>query len=387
MEFTPHVRRNAVFALFMIPGLALSTWVTRTPDIRDLVGASTAEMGLILFGLSIGSMIGVLCSAPLVRRFGTRSVIGAGTTLVVAGLAGIGLAAALASGPLVAAALMLFGLGMGGGEVAINVEGADVERALRRPAMPAMHGMFSVAVTIGASLGILGNALRVPIAVHTAVLAAVSALVLVAALRRVPPGTGRAGRNSMPGGSRSLLRERALLLIGVVVLAMAFTEGAANDWLPLILVDGHGFSATAGALAYAGFAAAMAIGRFAAGPLLRRFSRAAVVRSSALAGAVGLVLVIFAEWPPAVLFAVLLWGLGASVGFPVAMSAAGDSGPDPTARVSLVATVGYIAFLVGPPALGFLGEAFGLRPTMLVIVALLGLAFLAASAVGRGRKD
>ncbi|CAM5258747.1 hypothetical protein STENM327S_07099 [Streptomyces tendae] len=108
----------------------------------------------------------------------------------------------------------------------------------------------------------------------------------------------------------------------------------------------------------------MTLGRFSGTFFLNRYGRAVVVRASAISGAVGLVLVIFSDNAVVAAGAVLLWGLGASLGFPVALSSQpGDSGPDETARVSLVATIGYIAFLVWPPTLGFLGEqlrtAFG----------------------------
>ncbi|MGW4027333.1 hypothetical protein ACWEEL_39290, partial [Streptomyces sp. NPDC005009] len=83
--------------------------------------------------------------------------------------------------------------------------------------------------------------------------------------------------------------------------------------------------------------------------------------------------------------AVLLWGLGASLGFPLALSAAGDSGPDPAARVSLVAMIGYVAFLVGPPGLGFLGDHYGLRTAMTVVLAFVAVAVFLAPAVGTRR--
>ncbi|MCK1798434.1 MFS transporter [Streptomyces sp. XM4193] len=388
MPFTATRRRRAMFVLFMIPGLAMSTWVTRTPDIRDMVGASTAQMGLILLGLSVGSMTGVLSSGTLVSRWGTRPVTLTGMTLVALSLPVIAVGAHLGTGAAVSFGMMLFGLGVGGGEVSLNVEGAEVEQALGRSALPAMHGMFSVATTLGAVIGILCNAVGVPVLLHLPAMTALAAACLVYAMRFVPPGVGRVDRADTGTGSAGplgLLRDRTLLLIGVVILAMAFAEGSANDWLPLIVVDGHGLSATAGSIAYAAFAAAMAVGRFGAGYFLARHSRATVVRASALSGAVGLALVIFAEHPALVMASVLLWGLGASVGFPVAISAAGESGPDSTARVSLAATIGYVAFLVGPPALGFLGDHYGLRTAMILVLALMGVAFATARAVGTSR--
>ena len=92
------------FLTFFLPGLGISSWVTRTPDVRDLVEASTAQMGLILFGLSIGSMVGILGSGALVARWGTRAIIGAGIACVAVGVAVIGGGAGLGSGPVVASA-------------------------------------------------------------------------------------------------------------------------------------------------------------------------------------------------------------------------------------------------------------------------------------------
>ena len=113
-------RRWALYALFLLPGLSMSAWVTRTPAVRDLLEASTAQMGLVLFGLSVGSMAGILSSGPLVMRLGTRPVVILGSTLVVVALPTIALGAGAGLPLLTAVGLALFGGGMGGGEVAMK---------------------------------------------------------------------------------------------------------------------------------------------------------------------------------------------------------------------------------------------------------------------------
>ncbi len=133
-------RRRALQLCFGIPGFALATWVTRTPDVRDRLDASIAEMGLVLFGMSIGSMLGVLVAGALVARFCTRPAVITGMALVPAGSGTTALGTALSSAPLVASGLLLIGAGMGLPEVASNVDGADVERAYGRPVLPALHG-------------------------------------------------------------------------------------------------------------------------------------------------------------------------------------------------------------------------------------------------------
>ena len=398
-------RRNALFLLFFLPGLTIASWVTRTPDVRDLVGASTAEMGLILFGLSAGSMVGILSSGALVSRRGTRPVMLAGTLSVALGAAVIGVGAALGSGPVVAAGLALFGLGMGGGEIALNVEGAEVERGLGGSTMPAMHGCFSLGTVVGALAGMVLTAVGFPVLAHLAVVAVVVALALVPAIRVIPAGVGvraaggeaagTAGPGTAGSGSpatvrRPVWRDTRLVMIGGVILALALAEGTANDWLPLVMVDGHGFDAALGSAVYAAFAAAMTLGRFVGGRFVDRYGRAAVLAVSAVVGAVGLALVIFVDHQAVAGAAAVLWGLGASLGFPVALSAAGDTaapGENATARVSLAATIGYVAFLVGPPALGFLGDHFGLRHALILVLVLVAAAtFLtpAARTPGRG---
>lgn len=379
------LRLWALFMFFFIPGLLMASWATRTPAIRDLLTLSTAEMGMVLFGLSIGSMSGILCSAWLVKRFGTRKVIRTTMLCAVAGMLVLSLALWLASAPLFAFGLAIFGASFGSAEVAINVEGAAVEREMNKTVLPMMHGFYSFGTLVGAGVGMALTAFGLPAMWHIALAALVGIAPIAIAIRAIPEGTGKNTTDGTQHNEKGVpfWRDMQLMLIGVVVLAMAFAEGSANDWLPLLMVDGHGFSAKSGALIYAGFTLGMTLGRFTGGWFIDRYSRVTVVRASALMGALGIALIIFVDvdWVAGV--SVILWGLGASLGFPLTISAASDTGPDAPTRVSVVATTGYLAFLVGPPLLGFLGEHYGLRSAMLAVLALVLVAALVARAVAK----
>ncbi|EBN9953192.1 MFS transporter [Salmonella enterica subsp. enterica serovar Dublin] len=378
-------RTWALFMFFFLPGLLMASWATRTPAIRDILSVSTAEMGAVLFGLSIGSMSGILCSAWLVKRFGTRKVIRMTMTCAVGGMVILSVALWCASPLIFALGLAVFGASFGAAEVAINVEGAAVERELNKTVLPMMHGFYSFGTLAGAGVGMALTALSVPANIHIILAAAVAIAPIFIAIRAIPDGTGKNASEDSHLQEKGLpfYRDIQLLLIGVVVLAMAFAEGSANDWLPLLMVDGHGFSPTSGALIYAGFTLGMTVGRFTGGWFIDRYSRVTVVRASALMGALGIGLIIFvdSDWVAGV--SVILWGLGASLGFPLTISAASDTGPDAPTRVSVVATTGYLAFLVGPPLLGYLGEHYGLRSAMMVVLALVILAALVAKAVAK----
>lgn len=387
MDATTRRWRAALFTFMLLVGVGMASWVARTPAIRDALDASTADMGLVLFGLSIGSMTGVLASGGLVRRYGGRTVVRAGAALIVSGLAVVAGAATASLTGGVFCGLALFGAGLGLTEIAVNIEGAAVERSLARPVLPVLHGCFSLGTVAGALLGMALTAISFPVGWHLLTVTLAIAAVSVWAVLAIPPGTGRAEAVADAGatGRTSPLRvwrDGRLVLIGFIVLAMAFAEGSANDWLPLVMVDGHGTSATVGSLTYTVFAAAMTLGRFAGGPFLVRFGRAHVVRASAVIAAVGLTLVIFPDSVALATTGVVLWGLGASLGFPVSISAAGDHPRDAAVRVSAVATAGYFAFLVGPPALGFLGDHIGLRHALIAVLALV----LAASFLARAMR-
>lgn len=378
-------RTWALFMFFFLPGLLMASWATRTPAIRDILSVSTAEMGAVLFGLSIGSMSGILCSAWLVKRFGTRKVIRTTMTCAVGGMVILSVALWCASPLIFALGLAVFGASFGAAEVAINVEGAAVERELNKTVLPMMHGFYSFGTLAGAGVGMALTALSVPPNIHIILAAAVAIAPIFIAIRAIPDGTGKNASEDAHLQEKGLpfYRDIQLLLIGVVVLAMAFAEGSANDWLPLLMVDGHGFSPTSGSLIYAGFTLGMTVGRFTGGWFIDRYSRVTVVRASALMGALGIGLIIFvdSDWVAGV--SVIRWGLGASLGFPLTISAASDTGPDAPTRVSVVATTGYLAFLVGPPLLGYLGEHYGLRSAMMVVLALVILAALVAKAVAK----
>lgn len=158
------LRLWALFMFFFIPGLLMASWATRTPAIRDLLALSTAEMGVVLFGLSVGSMSGILCSAWLVKRFGTRKVIRTTMSFAVLGMLVLSLALWVTSAPLFAFGLAIFGASFGSAEVAINVEGAAIEREMNKTVLPMMHGFYSFGTLFGAGVGMAVTGFGLPAA-------------------------------------------------------------------------------------------------------------------------------------------------------------------------------------------------------------------------------
>ena len=278
--------------------------------------------------------------------------------------------------------LFLAGLGIGTWDVAMNVEGADVERHLGRSLMPRLHAGFSLGTVTGAGIGALTAAAGIPLAVQVIGLAVVAPLAMTAATRFFVAGHAPAEQTPASGGfgARNAWREPRTLLVGLMVLGFAFTEGSANDWMAVAMVDGYGTGETVGALGFGVFVTAMTLGRLAGTHALDRFGRIPVLRVTAALGLAGLLLVLLGgSWQIAMAGAVL-WGFGASLGFPVGMSAAADDPVRAAVRVSVVSSIGYTAFLAGPPLIGLLAEHVGILNALLVVVAALGLGLLASGA-------
>lgn len=376
--------RNAIFGVFLLCGLGFATWVARLPAVREGMALSTADVGILLLGLAVGSIIGLAFAPGVMARLGNRgglraSLVGIGAAAVLLGITTGVFGHQGAS----IVALAFFGFCFSVTDVLMNVEGAAVEKACGRTLLPLMHAFFSFGTILGALVGAGAAALRIPVMLNFCVMGAALAAIGFYVVRFIPasaaapaqPGEREPWRARMRS-SVAVARDPGLVLIGLMVAGMAFAEGSANDWLPIAAVDGHGFDEVGGALVYGVFVAAMTVGRLAGGPLIDALGRRRVLLLLGTLGLAGVCLFIFTTGHTAAIIGAALWGLGGSLGFPVGISVAADHPTDAARRVSVVAMFGYSAFLVGPPVIGFLGERFGILDAFLFVVAMLALALL-----------
>jgi fucose permease len=374
-DAVPRGARSAVLLSFFLNGFGFATWVSRIPEVRAELSLSNSQLGLLLLAIAAGSVLTLPTTGAFIDRFGAAAVARVGVASDAVGLAvaavGVGV---LGSVPLTAVGLFAYGLGVGVWDVAMNVEGAAVEKRLGRTVMPRFHAAFSLGTVAAAGLGALATGLGVPMLVHLGAVAVV--VLLLAQPRRFLPRAERAreqhgsdGAGVARSSARRAWREPRTLLIGVLVFALAVTEGTANDWLAVALIDGYGVEHWVGVLGFAGFVAAMTAGRGGGPVLLDRFGRVPVLWGTMAAAGAGVLLIVYGG--PLAVPGILLWGLGASLGFPVGMSAAADDERHAAVRVSVVSTIAYTAFLAGPPLLGFVADRVGSLDALLVVALLL----------------
>jgi MFS family permease len=392
----------AVAVMFIGNGLVMGSSFSRMPGIRDQVGATPTQLAFALVCVGIGSILGMPFTGRLVDRYSSKTVSQVATAICLGGWAAVPLAGSV---PVLALMLLITGVGTGVGDVAMNVQGHLVEQRRRNVLMPYWHGLFSLGAVAGALAGALAASLGLPLAWQLLGVSVILMMAMWLATVRYIPDAGlhpsatqdqleepifdepqvlASDRRPVAELQRSTIT-RVELLLGIMVFATAVGEGAANDWLALMLVDNRGAPASFGALTYAGFNVTMAIGRFAGGIIIQRFGRAPVLRVAGALASTGVAALCLVPSTVSALIGAAAWGLGLSVVFPSAMSAAGEVPGHGARAIAVVSTIGYGGFLLGAPLIGLLAHMMPLdRALLSVAVLVLLVAILAPVARERG---
>jgi predicted MFS family arabinose efflux permease len=366
---SPQRAMHAVYAVFILNGFAFASWASRIPQVRDGLELNPQQLGLLLLAIAIGSLISMPLAGVVISKLGAARTISAMSLILAVGLTTAALGYREGVVP-VAIGLFFLGFGSGTWDVAMNVEGAEVERRLGRSIMSRFHAGFSIGTVIGALGGSAMIALGVSVTAHLLAVAVIAAAVATPAVRgflAIEPHPEHEGPRRSP---LKAWTEPRTLLIGLFVFCMAFTEGTGVDWLGVAIIDGYDAAPALGSLTFAIFLGAMTLARWFGPGALDRYGRVALIRATGLIAIAGLGLVVFGSSLPVAMIGAALWGIGAALGFPVGMSAAADDSRHAAGRVSVVSSIGYLAFLAGPPLIGFLGHEVG---TLRALTAAAGL--------------
>lgn len=364
----PRHARLAVGAAFGLNGIASGNWFVRIPAVQESLDLSASSLGVALLGLPGGAVVAMPFAGWLVARYGSRPVLWSATVAFSALIVGPGLATGLLS-----LTLALFALGAASGamDVSMNAQGVAVERRYRRTIMSSFHAGFSVGAMIGAiSGGVIASAGVEP-GPH---LVGVAAVCLPAALMF--------GRWLLPSSADIVARRervrrlpripRPLLALGIVGFCGLLAEGAMADWSAVFLRNEIGSGPGMAAAGFAVFSATMTLGRFSGDWLTDRLGPLAVIRAGSVVSAAGLSLVVLVNSAWIALAGFALVGSGLAVIVPIVFSAAGRmrgvaSGP----AIAAVTTTGYLGFMTGPPAIGFLADLVSLRGALGAVILLI----------------
>lgn len=419
----PVARRDVVRArwaatlAFLTNGAMLGGLIPHYPQAKAAFGLDADAFGLLVVALAAGAAAAGSLPAPVLRRWGSRRVMLAGTVVMAVVVVAAGLVVDLsapAQGRPWAGAVWLFAalLGVAGildavVDTAQNAQGLTVQTRLARPVLTSMHAGWSLGAGLGAGLGALAVGAGMPAGLHLGLNGAVCVAVLVAAGRRFLPDDARPAPDAdapegtaapAPGPSPATPRAPSpatpraaawLALLPVTVVAMAGfgVEEFGNAWTALFLQSERGLDVAAAGLGASTLLLAQFVGRLVGDRVLHRLGRRRTLAGSLTVVVAGLVLVLTAPAMPLVFVGLALAGLGCAVVVPTAY-ALGDEVPGLPPRTGL-AVVSWLMRLAGiglSPLVGLLATGMPLAAALAVFPALAALGLLGAWVLGRRRR-
>lgn len=349
-------------AIFFSRAFMFSSWVSRGPEAQAALDINTAQMGLLSMLYPAGGLAGILFSGWLVNHFGSKTVNTA--TYLVGMTAFFGLGQAVAAGNVFLAAVCLFavGLPMAISDFVGNFEATNVNRAATKALLPAIHGSFGVGMLAGASAASWLIDAKVSLPISLSIVSVFVAIISVLAGLAFPK-IEHAADSKMPskprGAALTVWKEKRTLLIAVVGFAFVMAEMSAGTWVPIALTQ-IGFTDAAAAAAFSIFWIATTITRLLGGYITDLIGRHRVILISAMITALGMLIFINSQTLGLPYLGLVLWGLGMALGFPMSVMAMGDDAKNAPARVNMIISVVYIASVTVGPALGSVGQLFGI---------------------------
>lgn len=362
---------QATRIIFFLAGFITATWAVIVPFARANTGVNEAQLGTLLLCLGVGALIAMPVTGWLTSRFGCRRVILVAVALIVISAPWL---AVLSDPLLLALALLIFGIGIGVTDCAMNIQAILVEKQAAKPVMSGFHGMYSVGGIAGA--GFMTLILAMGFSVLTGCLLAVAAVIIMTLvsvsglLTYANPAEGPVF--AVPRGS--------VLIIGIICFAVFLTEGTVLDWSAVYLTDVRAIPVSLGGLGYTCFAVAMTVARLTGDRIISSLGRLPVVLGGALVAAAGMAMVTFIAFWPLSLLGYTLVGAGCANIVPVMFSAAGRQTVMPQAvAIPAITTLGYLGVLSGPAVIGYvahythLGFSFSLIMALMLIVGAVSL--------------
>ncbi len=363
-------RRVALGALFFFMGICFASWAARIPDIQSKFQLSEGQLGTLLLCLPIGSMVGLPIAGWSVHHYGSRIVILICSFAYALSLPLIGLAPNLW---VIAPVLILFGMLGNIMNISLNTQALGLENQLGKSILASFHGVWSMAGFTGAGLGAGMIFLSFSPAAHYVVVALLSILMILLSQKFVINDKQAAGEE---GGLVLRKPDSLLLRVGLISFLGMMAEGCMFDWSGVYFKKIVEAEPELVSLGYVCFMGAMASGRFVTDKAINRYGKIPVLQVSGILIFLGLLLAVLFPSLYTAALGFLMVGFGVASIVPVAYGIAGRSKLySPSVALAMVSTLSFFGFLVGPPLIGFIAEAFNLKISF-ALIAINGLGIL-----------
>lgn len=372
-----------IMAVFFLQPIAFGAWLPRIPEIQQSLGLGPADLAIALLGLPVGTLLTLPIAGRFVAHIGSWATILWGFPVF---LAVVALPTFASSQAMLFAALAIVGIALSTLELGLNVEADKIEKSSGKLIMNTCHGFWSLGIMAGSLIG--SGLAALAIDPHWAVVAtALATLPLALLSSKALPQYVDAGEAHGQAHTKWKLPGKALVGICLFVFGITMTEGAIADWSAVFLRDVFAAGTGLAGIGYSVFAGMVAAGRFVGDRLKARLGAVATARFCGCFSLVGMALVVLAPHPVLAFAGFAFTGFGVSVGFPLAVTAAAGLTDRPTpASVAMLSFVALFGFLIGPPLIGFVAEATGMRFGLATLIPVLALSLAMTGMLSRSAK-
>lgn len=363
-------QRAALSTYFFLTGLCFATWASRIPTIKTFFNFNEAELGTILLAMPISSMIGLPISGWIISKFNSRKPIIISFVLVSFSLVFIGYAT---STFVLITAICVFAFGTRILNIAMNTQSITLQKQFKKKIVSSFHGLWSTGGLIGVGFSTLMVKMDVSISNHLLLIAFFSLIIASIAFLYLIKGDKSTTGNKLILGKP----DPFIFYLGVLVFLAAVCEGGMFDWSGVYfkeVINEDIFT-----YGYLSFMTCMALSRFFSDKLMDAIGMPKTYILSAILIASGVSTAIFFPtfWPS--LFGFCLVGIGTAPIFPMTFILAGTSNKySPGMAISIITTYAIVGMLIGPPLIGYLAHAFGLKSAFFIFV-FAGLSFIPIS--------
>ena len=359
--------RIAVIIFFFVNGFLHANLMARLPELQQSLSISNSILGSLLFSSALGALVAMPVAGWLSNKLGSDTV--AKITAILFCIA-IPFIAAFQITWAVAICFFMLGISTGSMDVSMNGQAVFVERQYNKPIMSSFHACFSIGMAVGAGTGAAFSAFKIGLLYHLALMSAIALIAIIGASSRLVRETAIPVKENNQQGFLNIIK--FILPIGLIAFCGMITEGSMADWSAIYMNKVIGENLTYSAFAFGIFATGMTIGRLLGDFLTFKLGRIKLLTIDAIAAIIGLSLVLSFHFSLTSFAGFLLVGLAVSTIVPIVFSAAGNTkGVNPSVGIAAATSIGYLGFFVGPPAIGFLADSYGLRMGLCFTLGLL----------------
>jgi len=369
--------RLGVSLFYFSMGLTFATWASRIPDIKETLGLSESDLGTVLFAIPCGQLLMMPFSGKIVVRYCSRKTVILGIIMYIAAMVTLGLAIERWHLML---SLFFFGMFSNITNISVNTQGLLTEDIFRKPIMSSFHGAWSLAGFTGALIGLLMMNLKLEPLYHFGIVAGLLYINIFFNYRYLVKTKPAKPKKVAEENKRSLLPKMnpALAWLGVIGFCSMVSEGIMFDWSGVYFKEVVKAPKSLVILGYTSFMIMMACGRFIGDKVTLRFGRKRVLAISGVLISGGMYMAVLLPFVVTAAVGFMLVGLGVSTVVPAVYSLAGRTpGIEPSKALTAVSSISFLGFLLGPPVIGYIAHAVGLKMSFAIIgIFGVGIAFL-----------